>query len=157
MYSEKDLLTTLKNMVILAHLLTWNIWPSLKKKQKNIEIVAERENMSVLSCLTWTDMRKGASPRSPGPPPLGNSVAGILRPRALDLKVLPEASEPLFCVADIPESLAVNGAPAQSLHHNLPGTCPGEIRVHVATQVSEGRSCLRRLPGLCNLSPGAIL
>ena len=91
-------------------------------------------------------MRKGASPRSPGRPPLGNSVAGILQQRALDLKVLPKASEPLFCVADIPESLAANGAPAQSLHHNLQGTCPGENPVHVATQVvlwvSEGRSCL---------------
>ena len=103
--------------------------------------------MSVLSCLARTDIRKGASPRSPGPPPLGNSVAGILQQRALDFKVLPKASEPLFCVADIPESLAAKGAPAQSLQHNLPGTtCPGENPVHAATQaalwVSERRSCL---------------
>ena len=118
-YLEKDSLTAFKNMVILVHLLTWTIWPSLYlfiyltfsfKKQKTVEIVAERGNMSVLSCLTWTDRRKGADPRSPGPPPLGNPMAGILRQRALDLKVLPKASGPLTCEADIPESLAANGA-----------------------------------------------
>lgn len=169
-YLEKDLLTTFKNMVIPVHLLTWTIWPLYLfiyfltfsfKNQKTVEIVAEGGNMSVLSCLTWTDRRKGADARSPGPPPLGNPVAGILRQRALDLKVLPKASGPSTCEPDIPESLAANGALAQRLRIVFRGL----VLVKRGSMWQHRRCCgfpsagaaFRSLPGLCNLSPSVIL
>ena len=107
----------------------------VSKKNNNVEVVAEKRNVSLVifdlngheetcrSQVTWTATTRGLHGRA--------SAAEGTWP-----KVLPKASEPLICEADILESSAANGDPAQSLRQNPLVSCPGENRVRAATQAT---------------------